>query len=333
MTLNLAENVYIFPDNNPREISVNIVSNTEHATGEIRLRGDKKWKIEPASIPFALEAKHEERKVIFRVTPPRALSEAVLTAEAEINGKIFNRDIVEIAYPHIDRQSYFPLSQAKAVKININRLGSRLGYIMGSGDDIPEALRSLKYDVVLLDDNMLENMDLSQFDAIIVGVRAYNTREQLVNTQHRMMGYVEAGGTFIVQYNRPRGLLSDDIGPYAFTISRRDRVSDETAPIYFLNPAHQLLNFPNKISQKDFEGWVQERGLNFLTQWDDKYETILSSHDPNEPNREGGMLFTRYGKGVFIYTGYAWFRQLPAGVPGAYRFFVNMIAAGKYNGN
>ena len=111
------------------------------------------------------------------------------------------------------------------------------------------------------------------------------------------MGYVEAGGTFIVQYNRPRGLLSDDIGPYAFTISRRDRVSDETAPISFLNPAHQLLNFPNKISQKDFEGWVQERGLNFLTQWDEKYETILSSHDPNEPNREGGMLFTRYGKG------------------------------------
>ena len=254
-------------------------------------------------------------------------------AEADINGQVYNRDIVEIAYPHIDRQSYFPLTQAKAVKININRLGNRLGYIMGSGDNIPEALRSLKYDVVLLDDGMLENMDLSQFDAIIAGVRAYNTREQLVKSQHRIMDYVEAGGTFIVQYNRPRGLLSDNIGPYAFTISRRDRVSDETAHISFLNPAHQLLNFPNKIGQQDFEGWVQERGLNFLTQWDDKYETVLSSHDPNEPSREGGMLFTRYGKGVFIYTGYAWFRQLPAGVPGAYRFFVNMIAAGKYNGN
>ena len=333
VTLSLEEKVYIFPDNNPREISVNILNNSEHATGEIRLRGDRNWKIEPASIPFALKAKYEEMQVIFRVTPPRGLSEGVLTAEADINGKVYNRDIVEISYPHIDRQSYFPVSQAKAVKININLLGNRLGYIMGSGDDIPEALRSLKYDVVLLDDDMLENLDLSQFDAIIAGVRAYNTREQLVNTQYKIMSYVEAGGTYIVQYNRPRGLLSNDIGPYAFTISRRDRVSDETAPISFLKPAHQLLNFPNKISQKDFEGWVQERGLNFLTQWDERYETILSSHDPNEPNRAGGMLFTRYGNGVFIYTGYAWFRQLPAGVPGAYRFFVNMIAAGQYHGN
>ncbi|MCL5019545.1 MAG: hypothetical protein M1426_03570, partial [Patescibacteria group bacterium] len=219
----------------------------------------------------------------------------------------------------------------KTVKLDIKKSGEKIGYIMGAGDEVADGLRNLGYDVTLLNDEVLENSDLSQFDAVIAGVRAYNTRDRLKHVQTKLMDYVKNGGTFIVQYNVAFDLKTKDIGPYPFTISQ-DRVCVETAPVLFLNPEHQLLNFPNKITQKDFEGWIQERGLYFANQWDEKYETILSSHDPGEPDRKGGMLFTRYGKGVFIYTGYAWFRQLPAGVPGAYRLFVNLISAGKYNG-
>ena len=331
VTLNLEDKVCIFPDANSREIKVNIKSNSMNVTGEIRFNGPEKWQIKPARIPFSLANKYEEKLVIFRVSPPRELDETVLVAEAEINKNIYNRDLVEIAHPHIESQVYFPLSQVKVVKLDIKKLGSKIGYIMGSGDEIPDGLRNLGYDVILLNDEALENIDFSQFDAIITGVRAYNTRERLIHTQPKILQYVENGGTLIVQYNVPSGLLTREIGPYPFTIGQ-DRVCVETAPISFLNPNHQLLNFPNKITQKDFEGWVQERGLYFATQWDEKYEPILSSHDPNEPDRKGGILFTRYGKGVFIFTGLAWFRQLPAGVPGAYRIFANLISAGKYNG-
>ena len=138
--------------------------------------------------------------------------------------------------------------------------------------------------------------------------------------------YVENGGTLIVQYNVSYGLQTEEIGPYPFSIGR-DRVSMEDAPILFINPGHPLLNYPNKITQEDFEGWVQERGLYFAEKWDEKYDTILSSHDINESDSQGGLLYTRYGKGIFIYTGFSWFRQLPAGIPGAFRLFANLISA------
>ncbi len=162
-------------------------------------------------------------------------------------------------------------------------------------------------------------------------VRAYNTRERLKNTYPRLLQYVKDGGTFIVQYNVSRGLQTENIGPYPFTIGR-DRVSEETAPVAFLNSQHPLLNFPNKITQKDFDGWVQERGLYFATEWDERYEPILISSDTNESDKKGGLLYARYGKGVFIYTGYSWFRQLPAGIPGAYRLFANLISSGDADG-
>jgi hypothetical protein len=198
---------------------------------------------------------------------------------------------------------------------------------MGSGDEVADSLINLGYEVTLLDDDMLEKADLSRFDAIIAGIRAYNTRERLKNTNPRLLQYVKEGGTFIVQYNVSRGLQTDNIGPYPFTIGR-DRVSEETASIDFLNPKHSLLNFPNTITQKDFANWVQERGLYFATEWDERYEPILSSADTDESDKKGGLLYARYGKGIFIYTGYSWFRQLPAGVPGAYRLFANLISSG-----
>ena len=163
------------------------------------------------------------------------------------------------------------------------------------------------------------------YDAIVVGVRAYNTRPRLRKLQDRLLDYVSAGGRLVIQYQTPDRELNDRLGPYPFSISR-DRVTVEQAPMTMKAPAHALLNKPNKIAATDFDGWVQERGLYFANPWDPKYEVVLSCNDPNEPARDGGLITTHYGKGVFIYTGFAWFRQLPAGVPGAYRLFANLVS-------
>jgi len=330
VTLQLEDQVSIFADSEPREVRVRLKSHSPNASGRVRLKGGKDWQVSPAAVSFSFANKYEEQQVSFTVTPPGRAGEVFLTAEAEIGGEILDRALVEISYPHIHRQVYFPESRIKVVKLDVRRLGNRLGYIMGAGDEVPAGLRSLGYEVVELSDEALESADLSRFDAVITGIRAYNTRERLKHTQPRLLRYVEEGGTMIVQYNVSRGLQLANLGPFPFTIGR-DRVSMEAAPVEFLDPKHPLLNFPNTITQKDLEGWVQERGLYFAARWDEKYTPVLSSHDTGEPDRKGGLLYARYGDGVFIYTGYSWFRQLPAGVPGAFRFFVNLIEAGKYH--
>jgi len=331
VTIQVEDKVSIFAGESPQKIKIRLKSHSPNVAGRVRLRGPDIWRISPAGIPFALAGKYEEREVAFEVAPPKLADEADLIAEAEIDGEKMNRAMVEISYPHIRRQVYFPDSRLKVVRLDIKTEGKRLGYVMGAGDEVPDALRNLGYEVIPLTDQMLEKTDLSVFDAVIMGVRAYNTREVLKITQERLLQYVELGGTLVVQYNVAYGQLINSIGPYPLTIGR-ERVSVENAPVVFLAPDHPLLNFPNKITPKDFEGWIQERGLYFASQWDNKYEMVLSSHDPGEPDQKGGLLYSRYGKGVFIYTADAWFRQLPAGVAGAYRLFANMISAGKYNG-
>jgi len=329
VTIQIKDKVSIFAAEESKKIKVKLKSHSPNVAGLVRLKGSDIWKIVPASIPFSLADKYEEGEVTFDVSPPKQADEADLTVEAEVGGEKISRSLVEISYSHIHRQVYFPDSRFRAVKLDVKTEGKRLGYVMGAGDEIPDALQNLGYEVTQLSDEMLENMDLSQFDAVITGVRAYNTREGLKLTKERLLRYVAQGGTLIVQYNVASGQLANPIGPYALTIGR-DRVSVENAPVVFLAPEHPLLNFPNKITPKDFEGWIQERGLYFASQWDDKYETLLSSHDPGESDKKGGLLYVPYGKGVFIYTALAWFRQLPAGVPGAFRLFANMIAAGKH---
>jgi len=331
VTVQIDNKVKIFTTDDSQDIRVKLKSHTPNAEGTIRLVAPAPWRVAPESFPFVLNSKYEETYVTFKVTPPKNSDEAELSAIAEINGEKLTRDIVEISHSHIKRQVYFPNSRVKAIKMDIKHTGTKIGYIMGSGDKVADSMLNLGYEVTLLDDDMLERADLSRFDAILAGIRAYNTRERLTNTNQRLLQYVKDGGTFIVQYNVSRGLQTENIGPYPFTIGR-DRVSEEKAPIAFINPQHSLLNFPNKITQKDFHGWVQERGLYFATGWDDRYEPILTSSDTNESDKKGGLLYTRYGKGVFIYTGYSWFRQLPAGVPGAYRLFANLISSGDTDG-
>jgi hypothetical protein len=331
VTIQIEDKVSIFRGEAPQKIKVRLKGYSSNIAGQVRLKGSDSWKITPAVLPFSLPAKYDEAEVTFEIIPPKSAGAADVTAEAEVGGEKWTRALVEVAYPHIHRQVYFPESRFRAVKLDVKTVGKKIGYVMGAGDEIPDALRNLGYEVTSLTDDILDHADLAPFDAIVTGVRAYNTRDRLRLAKDKLLRYVERGGTLVVQYNVASNVLADRIGPYPLTIGR-DRVDVETAPVTFLVPDHPLLNFPNKITAKDFDGWVQERGLNFASQWDEKYEAILASHDPGEPDRKGGLLYSRFGKGVFVFTALAWFRQLPEGVPGAYRIFANLVSAGKYSG-
>lgn len=331
VTISISNNVSIFPNENSKVIQVKVKSNSTGINGELYLETTDGWKVSPSVIPFSLSSKYDEKFFAFEITPPQNRDEFDTKVIAKINGKEYHNSLVEISYPHINREVYFPDSEIKLVRLDIKTFDEKIAYITGSGDDIPACLRDLGYNVTVLNDNNLESADLSEFDAVITGIRAYNTNERIKYSQPKLMEYVKNGGTFIVQYNVSFGLQVDNLGPFPFSIGR-NRITDEKAEINFVDPAHQLLNFPNKITREDFEGWVQERGLYFAEEWDDNYEPILFGHDPGENDLYGGMLFANYGKGVFIYSGFSWFRQLPAGVTGAYRIFANMISAGRYDG-
>jgi hypothetical protein len=269
----------------------------------------------------------QQQALEFSVTPPPADSFAELRASALLGGSAVQAGMWVIAYPHIPAQTVFPEAAARLVRADVRVTARRIGYIVGAGDEMPAALRQLGCEVVLLGAADLEQRDLSGFDALVTGVRAYNVRPDLRANQPRLLQYVRGGGTLVVQYNVLDERLPP-LGPYPFRVGRQ-RVSVEEAPVTLLHPDHPLLRKPNRIIARDFEGWVQERGLYFAAQWDPRYQTVLASHDPGEPPHEGGILFARYGQGVYVFTGYSWFRQLPAGVPGAYRIFANLISAGR----
>ena len=326
----LGEQTLVFPDRRPKQVRVTLRNNTgADAAGTLRLKLPAGWAASPSEIPATVKAKGEEFRATFDVTPPADASAAALAAEFESAGKTHTRGVVEIDYQHIPRQTLFPAARAEVVRVDLQRRGSRVGYVMGAGDEVPEALRQVGYDVTLLSDEDLEAADLSRFDAVVTGVRAYNTRAALRRQQKRLLEYVERGGTLVVQYNTPdRTLEGAQLGPYPLKITQ-DRVTDETAAVAPLAPADALLNAPNRITAADFEGWVQERGLYFAGEWDARYTPLFASHDPGAPDLKGSTLVARHGKGTYVFTALAFFRQLPAGVPGAYRLFVNMISAGK----
>ena len=330
VAVNLDERTVIFPDRAAKRLRINVRSNVaSNIAGTLRLRLPEGWRVAPASVDVGLKEKGEESSVEFTITPPPAPSTATLAAVFESGGKQFTRGTLGIDYAHIPRQTLFPPAEAKLVRLDVQRRGTRVGYVMGAGDEVPEALRQVGYQVELLSDDDLDAADLSKYDAIITGVRAYNTRARLRARQARLLEYVAAGGTLVAQYNTAeRALDGFGLGPYPLKLSP-ERVTLEDAPVSLLAPQDSLLNAPNKITAADFDGWVQERGLNFPNKWDEKYQTLFESHDPGETDKRGGTLVARHGRGIYIYTSFAWFRQLPAGVPGAYRVFVNLVSGGR----
>ena len=326
VSINLDKSVYIFPDDNPKDVRVVLKSAARDVSGEVRLQVPSGWKVSPQSHHFQIKDKYDELSLTFQIVPASEPGEFTASAEAVVDGKRLDKSLTEIDHRHITKQSILSPAVSRLIRLDVRKNGQNIGYIMGSGDDIPETLNQLGYRLTMLTDEMLASQNLSLYDAIVCGIRAFNTRDRLAVVKDKLLDYVFNGGTLVVQYNVDRDLKARDFGPYPFQLGR-DRVSEEKAAVTLLQPHHLLLISPNKISSADFADWVQERGLYFASQWDDRYDAVLSSHDAGEDARDGGLLYARYGKGVFIYTGYSFFRQLPAGVPGAIRLFVNLISA------
>jgi LmbE family N-acetylglucosaminyl deacetylase len=328
VTANIENKDYIFSTQQAQTILVKLKSFTK-ASGTISLKPIAGWKISPEKIDFTDKDKNDEWSVAFTVSPADTKTKASdLEVEVNANGKPFSLGLLRIRYDHVPAITLFPPAQTKLIYLDLKNNGKRIGYIAGAGDQMPEALRQVGYEVHMLSENEVMNGDLSGYDAIVTGVRAYNVNDRLAYQQAKLMEYVKNGGNLVVQYNNNNGIVVKQIGPYPFTVVNR-RVTDESAEVTVLDPQNPVLNYPNKITNADFSGWIQERGLYFVSNIDPQYKPIFQMHDKGEEPLNGSLIVGDYGKGRFVYTSLAFFRELPAGVPGAYRLFINLLSKPK----
>ena len=328
VTTKLTDKVLVFPKDEAQKVLVEVRAGASNVSGKVRLRLPQDWKVSPKETVFKINQKKDKQVVAFWVTPSKNQSEGKLEVIATSDGIDYKKELIEISYDHIPKQSVLINSEAKVVRLNIHKVGNYIGYIKGAGDAIPESLRQIGYKVLEINPSEINAENLHQYDAIVLGVRAYNVVKELQFKQKFLLDYVAKGGNMIVQYNTNRNV--DVAAPYTLNLSR-DRVTDEVSEVRILAADHSLLNFPNKITTKDFRGWVQERGLYFPTTWSHEYTSILSMNDPGEPAKNGSLLIAKFGKGNYLYTGLSFFRELPAGVSGAYKLFANMLSVGKEN--
>ncbi len=328
VTANLENKVLLFNTLQAKTFPVKIKAYKDNALGNLTLKLPEGWVSQPAVANFALKAKGDEQIINFQVSPSAKSQSGILTAVVETEGQTFSKEIKTLQYDHIPTITFFPDAEAKLVKLDLKTTGKKVGYIAGAGDLVPDVLKQIGYQVTMLNEDEIMNGNLSVYDAIITGVRAYNIDNRLKYEQPNLLKYVENGGNLVIQYNVNRPLIMPQIGPYPFTVSA-NRVTDEFAKVSILEPQSPVLNFPNKITEKDFEGWIQERGIYFATDIDPKYHALLGMNDVNEASSNGSLLVTDYGKGKFVYTSLVFFRELPAGVPGAYRLFVNLLSKNK----
>ncbi|HEV2804167.1 MAG TPA: PIG-L family deacetylase [Chthoniobacterales bacterium] len=321
---NLQNSVFVFADDKPKTVQVRVTSSTGPVKGELRLEPPQGWRVEPASVPVDLAAADNESYASFTIHAPPNPGEGTLRAIVKVDGRDYSFAREPISYQHIGTHLLMPAAEARIVHADIKKKGDLIGYIPGAGDDIPQSLQQIGYTVKVLDGSDITAETLKRFDAVVLGIRAYNTQDRIAAWQNELLAYVKAGGVVVVQYNTS-DLKTKAIGPAPLEISR-DRVTDENAEVRILAREHPALNTPNKITADDFKGWVQERGLYFPSKWDPSWTALLSCNDPNEKPLDGGLLVAKSGQGYFVYTGYAFFRQLPAGVPGAYRLFANLVS-------
>lgn len=318
------ESSYIFSENS-RDVTLHVKSGRGKMNGIVSISVPEGWSVSPANAPVEFARKGEEKTLTFRVQAPARAAEGQLSAAVRVDGKDYTLRMVTIKYDHIPQQSVLMPATAHAARLDLKVTAKNVGYFMGAGDEVPKALRQMGCTVTMLETKDLEASNLAQYDAVVVGVRAYNTKDDLKFSQAALLDYAQNGGTLVVQYNTTGELVTDRLAPYPMKLSRT-RTTDETAEMRFRLPEHPLLNTPNKITASDFAGWVQERGLYFPGEWDAAFEAPLSCNDPDEKPADGSLLIAKYGKGYYIYTGLSFFRELPAGVPGAYRLFANLIS-------
>lgn len=325
--INLEESIEIFNNKEPRSIKIHLRVPASPKKGVVHFHVDNGWRVEPESIPFQA-SESSDKSVEAKLIPPDSPGESTLRAEVEIKGKHYNRGFERIEYDHIPNQTIFPPAKTRLILLDVKTAGDTVGYLPGAGDNIPEALQRIGYNVETLTGEDIDPSKLARFDAVILGIRALNTNENIDEYMPALLEYSRNGGVLILQYNTSFRLNSNQFSPYPLELSR-NRVTEESAPVRILVDDHPVVNFPNKIGPEDFEGWVQERGLYFPSSWDSAFTPILSANDSGEDPLDGGLLVAPHGDGWYVYSGYSWFRQLPAGVPGAYRLFANLISLGK----
>ncbi|RZL51296.1 MAG: LmbE family protein, partial [Pedobacter sp.] len=288
VTVTLSEKAYIFNSEAPKPITISLKSFTDNAKGTLTLQLPSGWKSTPEKIDFNLVKKGDEQTAVFAITPGKQASGNVI-ATVNIDGETESKGLKIISYDHIPNITIFPEATARLEKIDLKILGSKIAYIDGAGDLVPDALREMGYNVTHLTPAQVLTSDLSIYNAVVVGVRFYNINTEARLVQPKLLKYVENGGTLLIQYNVNNGLKLTDIGPYPFKLVNK-RVTEEDAKVTFIDPKNPALNYPNKITDKDFEGWVQERGLYFATDIDPKYQTILNMNDTGEQANDGSLI-------------------------------------------
>jgi hypothetical protein len=329
VTVNLSENVMVFGTREPRQVTLLVRSSSDlQQNGTVQLQVPAGWRADPSSVPFQLSGRGEEQTRTITVYPSADDYTGNLKAVARVGEAQYDRSIQIISYDHFPIQTLLPPAEIKAVRIELRTEGQRIGYIQGAGDEIPSALRNMGYNVWEMNDDEITPANLKNLDAVVLGVRALNTNQRARFFMPAVLQYVSDGGTVITQYNTNSRLQTDTFSPYPITIGR-DRVTDESSEVRILRKDHPVLNTPNRISAADFEGWVQERGLYFPSAWDKRFEAILSMNDRDQEPVNSSLLVASYGKGYYIYTGLSFFRELPEGVPGAYKLFANLVSLGK----
>jgi LmbE family N-acetylglucosaminyl deacetylase len=323
--VSLDKGVYVFRPGQAQNVEMNVRLMGDAVEGYAELNLPEGWRSEPAFYKLTLDKKAPQQSFSFQVIPPKNPVKATMGAMFKADEQVFTLGMQEIQYDHIPYTCIFPEAKADIIHLDIKVPDVKVAYVQGAGDEIPAALARMGLSCEVVPTSALNASNLSGFDAVVLGIRAYNTLNDLPLYQSELMKFVELGGTLIVQYNTSYGMPDMELGPYPLKIDR-SRVTDERAPVRFVNPEHAVLNLPNKISLKDFDHWVQERGLYFPEEWDERYVPILEMADKGEEPHQGSLLVASYGKGHYVYTGLSFFRELPAGVPGAYRLFANLLA-------
>lgn len=322
--------VSLFPNSQSRVVEVKVSALLDAISGELSLELPEGWSSRPSFQKVDTIGKGGSRVFSFEVSPGERSEETELRAVLKLGDERYAQSVDRIEYEHIREQLVFAQATTRAVSLKVARAGNRVGYLPGAGDSVAESIREIGYEVVELSSEAFDPESLIGLDTVVIGIRAYNTVESIDSIMPHLFAFAEAGGTVIAQYNTSRGLKTERFAPYRLNLSR-DRVTDEFAPITVLKPEHPVMKVPNRINDRDFEGWTQERGLYFPRSWDDAFQPIWSMADPDEPASEGSLLVAKHGEGYFVYTGISWFRQLPAGVPGAYRIFANLLSLGHEN--
>jgi hypothetical protein len=325
--INFEKEVNLYPKDSPQTIRLEVTNYGQRFEGEVELCFPNGWTIDQSKKKVNLKERGSSTFVSFQLSPTAKAESGLIGPLVHVNGKTMDKSfsVKEINYVHIPKQYVSQPSEAKLVRLDLTLPDKKVGYIMGAGDLVQTNLQAIGFPVTSIDIESISQEELNEYDTVLVGIRAFNVLESLKYKNQLLFDFAAQGGTLIVQYNTSRRMQTKEILPYSIELSR-NRVTDENSRVRILEPKHAALNYPHKITSKDFEGWVQERGLYFANNWDPKITPLLGMNDEGESEKLGSLLVASHGNGTVVYTGLSFFRELPAGVPGAYRLLLNLIA-------